>query len=46
MRLWMVPAFGIPLSAGLYFLNHRLGGLGLVAVVFLSFIGIVFATTR
>ncbi|WP_157089429.1 hypothetical protein [Oceanibaculum pacificum] len=46
MKLWMIPAFGLPMSGGLYLLNHRIGGLALVAMVFATFISVVFAATR
>lgn len=35
-----------PLIAVLYFVNHRLGGVAIIASLFIGFLAAVFASTR
>ncbi len=42
---WKLPVFGLVGSAGLYVLNHRLGGAALVATMIAVFLAAVFGDT-
>lgn len=42
---WKLPVFGLVGSAGLYALNHRLGGAALVATMVAVFLVAVFGDT-
>lgn len=42
---WKLPVFGLVGSAGLYALNHRLGGAALVTTMIAVFLAAVFGDT-